>query len=339
MRNVAVVASVVIAINILTPEHLCCDLVKDYDGSCWDLASKPFITYDDSQFGPLIEGAGVSPSGDILAVDYGNSQTTFQLGQVSPAQKLFYRDSNESSLLNGIRFLNANVAFVADAVNHRVLKLTLNEEGQIRSSENYCSDSQMIQPNDITLSSGGTIFTSGMKWLPNTNSSNGDIWSCRPDGKVQKLEVLGRTNGIDLSPDEKTLYVSESFNRDGTAYIQRIWKYNVDTEAGTITNKFLFADFDNLDGSVTYDIDGIKTDRDGNLFVARYGGRHVAILSPVTGQIIGKIHVSFPNPTNLEFGGADGLTLFIVGQCEREGRGCVDRIEMVTPGRTWSMLQ
>lgn len=339
MKNFEVIAvGIIIAISVLIPQHMCCDLVKDFDGSCWDLTSEPFITYDDSKFGPFIEGAGVNPIGDIFAVDYGNSQTTFQLGQVSPSQKLFYRDSNESSLLNGIRFLNSKIAFVADAVNHRVLKLTLDERGQIRS-ENYCSDPQMIQPNDITLSSSGTIFTSGMKWLANTNSSNGDIWSCRSDGTVKKLEVLGRTNGIDLSPDEKTLYVSESFNRDGTPYIQRIWKYNVDTAAGTITNKLLFADFDSLDGSVTSDIDGMKTDIEGHLFVARYGGRHVAILSPVTGQIIGKIHVSFPNPTNLEFGGADGLTLFIVGQCERGGRGCVDRIEMVTPGRTWSMLQ
>ncbi|XP_037024910.1 gluconolactonase-like [Bradysia coprophila] len=338
MKTVEVIAGIVIAINILIPPHLCCDLVPNFDGSCWDLVSQPFITYDESKFGPLIEGAGVNPTGDIFAVDYGSSKTTFQLGQVSPSQKLFYRDGNESSLLNGIRFLNSKVAFVADAVNHRVLKLTLNERDQLRN-ENYCSDSRMIQPNDITLSSDGTIFTSGMKWLPDTNSSNGDIWSCRPDGTVQRLEVLGRTNGIDLSPDEKTLYVSESFNRGGTPYIQRIWKYNVDTAAGTTSNKLLFADFDSLDGSVTSDIDGMKTDTDGNLFVARYGGRHIAILSPATGKIVGKIQVSFPNPTNLEFGGTDGRTLFIVGQCRREGRGCVDRIEMVTPGRTWSMLQ
>lgn len=328
---------VFIVINIFAQPHLCCDLVQDCHGSCWDLSSTPYITYDQSKFGPLIEGASVNPTGEVFAVDFGDSHTTYQLGQVAPSQKLFYRDRNESSLLNGIRFLNSKTAFVADAVNHRVLKLTLNENDRILS-EDYCSSPEMIQPNDITLSFSGTIFTSGMRWLADTNSSHGDIWSCKQDGTVKRLEVLGRTNGIDLSPDEKFLYVSESFNRGGTPYIQRIWKYSTDTKKGTIKNKLLFADFGDLDGSVTSDIDGMKTDITGNLFVARHGGKHVAILSP-TGRIIGKIHTSFPNPTNLEFGGADGRTLFIVGQCSREGRGCVDRIQMVSPGRTWTMLQ
>lgn len=336
-RNNQFSFGVFVAINILAAQSQCCDLVKDFQGTCWDLQSTSYITYQQSQFGPLIEGASVNPKGDIFAVDYGDKHTTFQLGQITPSQKLFYRDSNESSLLNGIRFLNSKTAFVADAVNHRVLKLTLDKSENIRS-ENYCSDPTMLQPNDITLSSTGTIFTSGMKWLADTNDTHGDIWSCRQDGTVQRLEVMGRTNGIDLSPDEKFLYVSESYNRGGTPYVQRIWKYQVNVEEGTITNKSLFADFQNLDGSVTFDIDGIKTDKIGNVYVARYGGKHVAVLSP-KGQIIGKIQVSFPNPTNLEFGGPDGTILFVVGQCGREGRGCVDQIQMATPGRTWTMLQ
>lgn len=332
-----ITGAVVVAISSFLPQHFCCELVQDFDGSCWDILPEPYITYETSQFGPLIEGASVNPSGEIFAVDYGDSRTTFQLGQVSPHQELFYRDLNESSLLNGIRFLNARTAFVADAVNHRVLKLTLDDRNGIRS-ENFCSDAEMIQPNDITLSADGTIFTSGMKWKADTNSTHGDIWSCRQDGTVQRLEVLGRTNGIDFSPDDKLLYVSESFNSGGTPYIQRIWKYNVDTAAGTISNKELFADFDSIDGTVTDDIDGIKTDIMGNVFVARHGGQHVAILSPM-GRIIGKIRLSFPNPTNLEFGGANGKTLYIVGQCSRQGKGCVDRIHMASPGRSWFMLQ
>lgn len=329
------IIGIFIAINLLVAQ--CCDLVNNFEGSCWDLQSTSFITYEQSQFGPLIEGASVNPSGDIFAVDYGDKYTTFQLGQVTPSQKLFYRDGNESSLLNSIRFLNSKTVYVADAVNHRVLKLTLDKSDKIRS-ENYCSDPRMLQPNDIALSSTGTIFTSGMKWLADTNDTHGDIWSCRQDGTVQRLEVMGRTNGIDLSPDEKVLYVSESYNRGGTPYVQRIWKYQAKVEDGTITKKSLFADFENLDGSVTVDIDGIKTDKFGNVFVARYGGKHVAILSP-NGQIIGKIHLNFPNPTNLEFGGPDGTALFIVGQCSREGKGCVDKIQMASPGRTWTMLQ
>jgi len=324
--------------SFLISESGACELVPDFSGSCFDLVASPYITHAVSQFGPLIEGAGVNRRGEVFAVDYGDSQTTYQLGQVAPEQKLFFRDTDQSSYFNGIRYLNSETAFIADVVNHRILKLTVQPDNVVSKSEVFCSDPNMLQPNDLTLSVTGTVFTSGMRWLADTNNTHGDIWSCLPNGTVQRLELLGRTNGIDLTPDEQHLYVSESYNRGGNAYSQKIWKYRVNVADGSIPFKTLFADFERLDGSVTYDIDGMKTDVQGNLFVARYGGRHVAILSPA-GLLIGKIAVSFPNPTNIELGGPNGTTLFIVGQCSQEGKGCVDQIDLVSPGRSWSHLQ
>lgn len=316
-----------------------CELVEsNEESSCLKLTATPYITTQSSRFGPTIEGASVNVKGEIFAVDYGDSKTTYQLGQVFSQQKLFYSDANKASYFNAIRFLNSNTAFVADAENHRVVKLTVGAGNIVSNSTNYCSDKRMIQPNDITLSKTGTVFTSGMKWIPNTDNTSGDIWSCLPNGTVKRLEVLGRTNGIDLSPDEKYLYVSESHNRNGVPIVQKIWKYSADVTKGTIANKKLFADFGSIDGTAAFDIDGMKTDMHGHLFVARYGGGHVSILSN-EGTLIGKISLSFPNPTNLEFGGKNGKTLFIVGQCKVTGKGCVDRIDVCTPGRSWSILQ
>lgn len=315
-----------------------CELVLPNIGTCFKLTATPYITTETSKFGSTIEGASVNREGNIFAVDYGNSTTAYQLGQVFPEQKLFYRDINRSSYFNGIRFLNSTTAFIADAENHRVVKLTVDPGNVVSNSKNYCSDVNMIQPNDITLSKTGTVFTSGMKWLPNTNNTDGDIWSCLPNGTVKRLEILGRTNGIDLTPDEQYLYVSESYNKDGVPITQKIWKYGTNVTQGTITTKTLFADFGSLDNTTAFDIDGMKTDINGNLFVARYGGGHVAVLS-TRGKLIGKITLSFPNPTNLEFGGPTGTTLFIVGQCKITGKGCVDKIDVVTPGRSWSILQ
>lgn len=274
----------------------------------------------------------------MFAVHYGTGETTHQLGQMYPQQKLFYSDILTSSYLNGIRFLNSATAFIADATSHRILKLTVDSGNVVTNSSTYCSDMNMIQPNDITLSKTGTVFTSGENYVANTDDTDGDIWSCLPDGTVKRLELLGRTNGIDLSPDEQHLYVSESYTRDYVPIVQKIWRYNSNVIDGAITSKTLFADFDEMDNTTTFDIDGMKTDINGNLFVARYGGSHVAIIS-AEGSLIGKIGVSFPNPTNLEFGGPNGTTLLIVGQCEQEGKGCVDRIEVNTPGRSWSILQ
>lgn len=315
-----------------------CKLVPLSEVTCFELVAKPYITYGTSQFGPTIEGASVNPDGDIFAVNYGSSESTYQLGQVYPQQKLFYTDVNTSSFFNGIRFLNSATAFIADVANHRVLELTVDLGNVFSKSSNYCSDVNMLQPNDLTLSKIGTVFTSGMNWVDNTDNTDGDIWSCLPDGTAKRLELLGRTNGIELTPDEQHLYVSESYNRDGGPVAQKIWRYNSNVNDGTIASKTLFADFDLIDGTAAVDIDGMRTDMNGNLFVTRHGGGHVAIFSP-DGALIGKIALNFPKPTNLEFGGPNGTTLFIVGQCEREGRGCVDQIDVVTPGRSWSMLQ
>lgn len=341
-----------------------CDLVPSNvgtDGTCFDLRAEPYITYETSQFGADIEGASVNPEGDMFAVNFGTTETKHQLGQITPQQKLFYIDDNHASFFNGIRFFNSQTAFVADK-NHRVLQINVDPGNVVSSSRTYCGNETMVEPNDLTISKSGTIYTSGQNWISDTDSTDGDIWSCLPDGTIQRLELLGRTNGIELSPDEQHLYVSESFNTGGVAIVQRIWKYNANVVQGTINSKTLFADFAKIDNTPGFDVDGMKTDILGNLFVSRYSGQilnifkstykryrfikifsiilgqHVAIFSP-QGALIGKISVSFPNPTNCEFGGPNGTTLYIVGQCAQTGRGCVDRIEVVTPGRSWTNLQ
>lgn len=333
----------VIAVNVICvlKHTLACDLVPSTDGiNCLELQATPYITTETSQFGPTIEGASVNRDGDVFAVSYGIGDTKYQLGQVYPEQRLFYNDSNLDSFFNGIRFFDSESAFVADK-NHRVLKLNLGPGNDVLSSEDFCKDPRMIEPNDLTISKSGTVYTSGMNWIDDTNEFDGDIWSCLPNGTVQRLAILGRTNGIELSPNEEFLYVSESYNREGVPYVQKIWKYKADVTQGTIGERELFADFEALDNTAYADVDGMKTDVNGNLFVARYtyGNRgHVAIFSPQR-ELIGKIYLSFPNPTNVEFGGADGKMLYIVGQCEQVGKGCVDRIEVSSPGRSWTNLQ
>lgn len=328
-----------VVFNIFNIKLSCgCELVSSTDRTCFELTASPYITYTTSLFGPNIEGASVNRNGNIFAVNYGTRESTYQLGQVFPQQYLFYSDIDRSSFFNGIRFLNSETALVADVTNHRILKLIVGAENAVLNGSNYCSDINMLQPNDLSLSKTGTVFTSGMNWVPDTNNTDGDIWSCLPDGTAKRLELLGRTNGIELSPDEQYLYVSESHNRAGVPFVQKIWKYKTNINNGTISNKTLFADFDAIDKTSAVDIDGMKTDTLGNLFVSRHGGGHVAIFSE-HGALLGKITLNFPRPTNLEFGGPNGTTLFIVGECEEGGKGCVDHIELKTPGRSWTMLQ
>jgi len=308
--------------------------------NCMNLRAAPFITSATSQFGSDIEGSSTNHLGHMFATNYGNVSTRHQLGQLWPSQRIIYQDPITSTYFNGIRFVNETTAFVVDK-RQRVLKLQLEiQDGQtvVNGSTVFCQNSSMIEPNDLTFSRSGTLFLSGQNWVPDANATDGDVWSCTPDGTATRLDVMGRTNGIELNPDETKLYVSESYTRAGTPYAQKIWVYNVNTTAGTISNKTLFVDFGPLDGSVIFDVDGMKTDVEGNLYVTRNGGGQVVVFNPAA-EVIGRIYLNFPNPTNIELGGPNGTMAYIVGACPLAGGiGCVDVIELVTPGRSWSII-
>ncbi|KAK9708464.1 hypothetical protein K7432_009619 [Basidiobolus ranarum] len=300
------------------------------------------IDSNNSKFGPFIEGTGVDRDGIIYAVNYGNAQSLATLGQVT-SQKLFYVDKTANgTAFNALRFLKGDkgMAYAADYINHRIVKLIA--DGQTVTATNHCSSSGILQPNDLALSMSGYIFLSGMKWQANGEVGDGDLWVCSPKGIPRRLDLLGRTNGIELSPDDKYLYLSEANNRDGTPVSNKIWKYQVDPNTGDVSNKTIFFDFSNLQ-TQSIDIDGMRTDISGNLFVTRNGGQQVVKLSS-NGQLLTIIKTSFTAPANLEFGGAEGKTLYIVGRCGintpgGQGAGCVDTWENDVPGRAWSILQ
>jgi sugar lactone lactonase YvrE len=82
---------------------------------------------------------------------------------------------------------------------------------------------------------------------------------------------MGTTNGIEVSPDEKTLYVNESVQR-------KVWAYDL-SDSGAISNKRLLIEFPD------FGFDGMKCDKAGNLYAARYGKGVIVVLSP-DGKII-----------------------------------------------------
>ncbi|KAJ9053021.1 hypothetical protein DSO57_1028370 [Entomophthora muscae] len=333
-----------LALGLVGLSTCCFRQTQHNQQKCQGFKAKPYITSQNSQFGALIEGTSVNPSGHMFAVNFNATKSTNQLGQIFPAQKLIFTDSRPKSYLNAIRFLNPTTAFAADAANHRILKLTVDPKTNlILNSKVFCSDPKMIQPNDIVVASTGYIFTSGMNYTTDTKSTDGDIWACSPNGEAKRLALRGRTNGIELSPKEDFLYVSESFNKKGAPVLQRVLKYKVDVKTGNILDPVTFVDFGKFDNSASIDIDGMRADIYGNLFIARAGKGEVKVFN-AEAKNIATIAVSFPNPTNLEFGGPKGSKLFVVGRCKTpfaEGveKGCVDSINLETQGAGFKRIQ
>ena len=107
---------------------------------------------------------------------------------------------------------------------------------------------------------------------------------------------MGTTNGIEVSPDGRTLYVNESVQRN-------VWAFRIERD-GTLSGKRLLLKFPD------YGMDGMRCDIDGNLYITRHGKGTVAVVSP-EGQVRREIDVLGKNPTNLCFGGPDGRTCYV----------------------------
>ena len=261
----------------------------------------------DNSFTQGVEGPAVDADGNLFAVNFSQAGT---IGKVTDNNKAeIYLTLHNGSVGNGIRFDQQGNMYIADYVNHNVL--IVDPTSKIVSV--FSHNDKMNQPNDIAIMDNGILFASD----PNWSESSGNLWRINADGSNALIEKnMGTTNGVEVSPDNKTLYVNESVQRN-------IWRYTLD-EKGNIQDKALFYKFED------YGMDGMRTDKAGNLYVARYGAGVVAVLSP-QGELIKTIKLKGKHPTNVAFGGKDGKQVFVTMQ----KRGAIETFTTDIAGRNY----
>ncbi|KAJ1900482.1 hypothetical protein LPJ66_001437 [Kickxella alabastrina] len=307
--------------------------------------AKPYLTAATTMFGALIEGAAVDKSGNFYAIHFNSTKSA--AGRAFNKQSLFYLDkAYKDAWFNGMRFNigrdGVQEAYLGDLTNHRVVRVRdPGNKGSFGYSETFCQSPGMLQPNDLAIAhSTGRLFLSGMRFKANSVVGDGDLWTCDSNGVATKLGTFHRTNGIEVSPDEKTLYVSESINKGDKVVSNVILAFDLDADKGTIRNKRKLVDFGQLDGSGANDVDGMRADEQGNLYVARWGAGRIAKVSPA-GKLLAYIKLpSIAEVTNLELAGPNGKDLFAVGACKADpSKGCVDTYSVPVGGRAFKSLQ
>ncbi|MEO1995830.1 MAG: SMP-30/gluconolactonase/LRE family protein [Planctomycetaceae bacterium] len=234
-----------------------------------------------------IEGPACDRKGNIFAVNFQKQQT---IGRISPqGTGVIALVLPGKSTGNGIRFDRRGRMYIADYVGHNVLRV---EPGSKQATV-FAHEPAMNQPNDLSITADGTLYASDPDW-PN---SRGQIWKIDAGGRVQRVaENMGTTNGIEVSPDGRTLYVNESAQKN-------IWQFDIQSD-GTLSNKRLLRKFPD------HGFDGMRCDVDGNLYVTRYGKGTVVKLSPA-GKILREVNVLGSKPSNICFGGPDGQTAYV----------------------------
>jgi len=182
-------------------------------------------------------------------------------------------------------------------------------------------------PNDLVFKSNGDLyFTDPPFGLPKSYDDPAretpfqGVYRSGKDGKLTLLtKEIKAPNGIAFSPDEKKLYVSNADPRNAVWLV-----YDVKPD-GTIEGGRVF-----YDGTVWAKTkpgvpDGMKVDRDGNIFGAGPGGIHVFSSD---GKHLGSIETGVPTG-NLAWG-EDGSTLFITSNSN------VFRLRLTTKGAGYS---
>tara|TARA_Y100001934_G_C12323953_1_gene761554 strand:- start:424 stop:1323 length:900 start_codon:yes stop_codon:yes gene_type:complete len=271
---------------------------------------KSVVLTKTGEFTSGIEGPAADNHGNVYAVNFGEQGTiglVDSMGKGKLAQRL-----PDGSVGNGIRFDNHGNMFIADYPKHNVLRV----DAKTGKLSVFAHEPKMNQPNDLAIDADGNLYASD----PNWGASTGQLWRISNKGVVTKLSGdMGTTNGIEVSPDGKKLYVNESVQRN-------IWQFDLSKD-GKISGKTLLKKFDD------FGFDGMRCDVKGNLYITRHGKGTVVVLSP-KGKLLREIDVLGKHPTNLAFGGPDGKTVFVT-EAEKT-RLVTFRVEH--PGATWSKI-
>ena len=231
---------------------------------------------------------------------------------------------------NGMTFDLQGRLLMCEGDNRRISRME--PDGTINVVADRWDGKRFHRPNDIVCRSDGSIyFTNPSGRVPEEEQEiewPGTIHRIAPDGTVELLaHDIDFPNGIAFSPDESTLYVSNTRKLgerpdqywDGEVKPnQFIQAYDVAAD-GSLSNSRKFGDMASAEDGVP---DGMKVDAEGRVYCTGSGGVWVF---DAAGENLGIIRVP-EIPANCAFGGPDFKTMLFTA------RTSVYSLHMTTPG-------
>lgn len=196
---------------------------------------------------------------------------------------------SEESGSNGLNLDGRGNLLVCEHGDRRVASLPLTQKSGKRTVVDNFEGHRLNSPNDVLAAADGTLyFTDPAFGLPKKEAASlrelpyAGVFRRTPDGKVYAdVQDIPYPNGIALSPDQRTLYIS---NADSLRPV--ILAYEVGKN-GKLGKPKPFFDMASLPRTHHKEVpDGLKVDQAGNVYAAGFGG--LLILSP-QGQLLGVI--------------------------------------------------
>jgi L-arabinonolactonase len=156
------------------------------------------------------------------------------------------------------------------------------------------------EPETGNCLNDGKVDRAGRYWCGTINrdlkTKNGALYRLDTNLTSHKMDYgVIASNGIAFSPDDKTMYFSDS--RSAV-----VWAYDLDIASGEISNKRVFIE--------NTKVDGATVDTEGNYWCAHVHEWHVGQHDP-KGRLIRKIKMPVRQPTMCTFGGEKFDILYV----------------------------
>ncbi len=180
--------------------------------------------------------------------------------------------------------------------------------GKVETLYTHCGEVQLRGPNDIVFDSQGGMYFTDLGKTRERDWDRTGIYYAKADGShiTEIAYPLITPNGTSLSPDEKTLYVAETWTG-------RLWAFDLESPGVVkkqpwpvphggrlVANTQGFRNFDSL-----------AVEADGRICIATLFDPGITVMTPDGSSVE---HVPMPGDpycTNICFGGADLKTAFI----------------------------
>lgn len=180
---------------------------------------------------------------------------------------------------------------------------------QSSGSQEFLADPEADKKDN--LFNDGKCDVLGRFWAGTMNiyekENEGALYCFTSDNQwIVKQDNVTISNGLAWTEDSKTMYYIDSATNQISAF-----DYNL--ELGEISNRRVIIEFTEDQGIP----DGMTIDRNGNLWVAMWGGYSVLNCNPETGEILNKVIVPVSNVTSCTFGG-DNLDILFITTAQAE---------------------
>lgn len=187
--------------------------------------------------------------------------------------------------------------YTCETHSRRVVRV--NKNGALDVLAERFEGKRLNAPNDIAVRKDGQIYFTDPAFGNQQDTRELDfygVYRIAPSGELSVIaKPKGRPNGIALSPDGKTLYVSNSDERNVRAY-------TLDRKGAATNERILVTGIDGVP-------DGVRTDEYGNLYVM---ANAVLVFTP-QGLPLANIQLD-DTPSNCAFGDEDLHTLFVTAR-------------------------